>query len=133
MTEMTIGQVAEQADIRPSALRYYESVGLLQKPRRVSGQRRYEPEVLRWLAGIRICQEAGFTVAEIRKLFYGFPRSTSPSERWQELARDKLTEVDELIRRATIMKQLLSEGIRCGCGSLSECTMFSDGTAMPRK
>jgi MerR family redox-sensitive transcriptional activator SoxR len=125
MTEMTIGQVADKAGIRPSALRYYERVGLLLKPRRVSGQRRYDPEVLNWLAGIQICQEAGFTIEEIKKLFFGFPRSTKPSQRWRELATDKLAEVDELIRRANTMKQLLSEGIRCGCDSLSECTLLS--------
>ncbi len=124
MAEITIGQLAQKAGVRPSALRYYERVGLLPKPRRVSGQRRYGPDSLKWLAGIRIAQRAGFTVAEIKRLFFGFPRSAKPSDRWRELAREKLPEVEELIRRATVMKQLLLEGIRCGCKSLQECTLF---------
>ena len=128
MGQMTIGQVARKAGIRPSALRYYESVGLLPKPRRVSGQRRYEPDVLVWLAGIRVCKEAGFTVAEIERLFNGFPRSVKPSERWRQLADEKLAEVDDLIRRAGIMKQLLTEGIRCECSSLRECTFLGGGS-----
>jgi MerR family redox-sensitive transcriptional activator SoxR len=122
--EMTIGQVAAKAGIRPSALRDYESVGLLPKARRVSGQRRYGADTLQWLAGIKLSQQAGFTLAEIKKLFCGFPQSARPSERWSELARKKLPEVDELIRRANIMKQLLEEGIRCECASLRECTLF---------
>lgn len=121
---MTIGQVAAKAGIRPSALRYYESVGLLPKARRVSGQRRYGPETLEWLAGINVAQQAGFTVAEMKRLFNGFPRSAKPSERWAELAREKLPEVEELIRRAGVMKQLLREGIRCGCASLRECSLL---------
>ncbi|MCP3979396.1 MAG: MerR family transcriptional regulator [bacterium] len=124
MAEMTIGQVAQKAGVRPSALRYYEKVGLLPKPRRVGGQRRYGPDSLEWLAGIHIAQEAGFTVAEIKRLFFGFPRSAKPSERWRELAREKLPEVEELIQRATLMKQVLQEGIRCGCTSLQECSLF---------
>ena len=129
MARMTIGQVADKAGIRPSAIRYYESVGLLPKPERVSGQRRYGAAVLLWLAGIRVCQEAGFSVAEMGKLFNGFPRSTKPSERWSELAGAKIAEVDDLIRRATGMKELLTEGIRCGCRSLRECTLLEEKTA----
>jgi len=124
MSDMTIGQLAQKAGVRPSALRYYEKVGLLPKPRRVGGQRRYGPDALKWLAGIRIAQKAGFTVAEIKRLFFGFPRSARPSERWQELAREKIPEVEELIQRATLMKKLLLEGIRCRCTSLQECSLF---------
>ncbi len=125
MTELTIGRVAQEAGLRPSALRYYERVGLLPKARRVRGQRRYEPEVFEWLAAIRVAQQAGFTVAEIKQLFYGFRRSARPSERWRQLAEAKLPEVEELIERATLMKQLLDEGIRCGCTSLGDCALLS--------
>ncbi len=127
MAGMSIGQVAQKAGIRPSAMRYYESVGLLPKPERVNGQRRYGPEALHWLAAIRVAQQAGFTVGEIKRLFNGFPRSVRPSERWRKLAKKKLVEVDEVIRRATLMKQLLAEGIQCRCESLQECTLFKAG------
>ena len=126
MSEMTIGEVAKKAGIRPSALRYYESVGVLPKPSRVRGQRRYGPDTLQWLAGIRVAQQAGFTVAEIKRLFYGFSRSAKPSERWRELAEQKLPEIEELIRRANTMKRLLIEGIGCGCTSLRECALLRD-------
>ena len=38
--ELTIGQVARRAGINSSAVRYYERIGLLPAPKRVSGQRR---------------------------------------------------------------------------------------------
>ena len=95
-------------------------------------ERRYGPDVLQWLVGIQLSQQAGFTVAEIKHLFYGFSRSAKPSERWKVLAREKLVEVAELIRRARMMKQLLEEGVRCGCTSLRECTLLARGSEQPK-
>lgn len=129
MSEMRIGQVADKAGLRASALRYYENIGLLPPARREYGQRRYERDVLIRLAGIRVAQQAGFTVKEIKQLFYGFPRAAKPSERWANLAAEKLPEIDELIRRAKAMKALLEEGIHCGCTCLEECTVIETGVA----
>jgi MerR family redox-sensitive transcriptional activator SoxR len=63
---LTIGQVAAQADVRTSAIRYYEDVGVLPTPERVGGRRRYTVDVLRRLAIIDVAQRAGFTLDEIR-------------------------------------------------------------------
>ena len=62
MGALTIGEAASRAGVRPSALRYYERIGLLATTRRVNGRRRYEPDVLRVLAVIRLAKQAGFTV-----------------------------------------------------------------------
>ncbi len=119
---MRISQVAEQTGLRASAIRYYESIGLLPVPSRTNGRRSYGSDVLVRLAGISVAKEAGFTVQEIKRLFYGFP-DASPSTRWSELARAKLVEIDRLIARARSMKRLLEEGIRCNCSSLDECDL----------
>lgn len=132
VSEMRIGEVAERAGLRASAVRYYESIGLLPAARRESGQRRYERDVLLRLAGIRLAQQAGFTVKEIKQLYYGFPRAAKPSERWATLAVEKLPEIEELIQRAKAMKALLQEGIRCGCTSLEECTVI-EAAVTPRR
>ena len=99
---LTIGEVARRARLRTSALRYYEEVGALPPAERVSGQRRYDESVLARLAVIRLAQELGFSVAEIRALVEGFDDVGVPSDRWRELAKRKLTEVDSSIssRRA---------------------------------
>ena len=123
---MRISEVAEKAGLRPSALRYYESIGLLPPPMRINGRRSYGPDVLMLLAGIGVAQRAGFRVEEIKELFYGFPADASPSERWSALARSKLVEIDRMIDRAREMKRLLEEGIRCGCSSLDECELVQD-------
>jgi MerR family redox-sensitive transcriptional activator SoxR len=122
MEELTISEVARRAEIRPSAIRYYESIGLLPAPRRASGQRRYDASVLHRLAVIQLAQEAGFTVAEIKSLFSDFAPETPASERWQTLATRKLVEVEALISRAQRMKHLLEACLlQCRCLSLDEC------------
>jgi MerR family redox-sensitive transcriptional activator SoxR len=122
MEELTIGEVAKQAGIRASAIRYYESVEVLPAPQRINGRRRYDSRVLEQLAIIQMAQQAGFTVAEIRTLFNGFTPETPASARWEAFAQQKLTEVDDLIRRAQAMKRVLEEVLlRCRCLTLDEC------------
>jgi MerR family transcriptional regulator, redox-sensitive transcriptional activator SoxR len=121
---LTVGNVARRAGLRPSAIRYYESAGLLPAAVRVNGWRRYDATVLTRLAVIDVAQRAGFTLAEIRTLFQGFSPRTSPSSRWHRLARQKLPEVEALIARAGIMKRLLEEGLNCGCLRLKDCALL---------
>ena len=123
MGGMSLGEVAQRARVRPSALRYYEGVGLLPPPERENGRRRYDGEVLDRLAVVRVAQQAGFTISEIRTLLDGFSEDIPPSERWRVLAREKLTEVDALIERALGMKDLLERGLRCECLSLEDCAL----------
>jgi MerR family redox-sensitive transcriptional activator SoxR len=118
---LTIGAVARQAQVRTSALRYYESVGLLGPPRRVSGRRVYDAEVLVVLRLIHLAKGAGFTVAEIRRLLHGFDRATPASARWQAMAARKLRDVTELIGRARHMQRVLEALLTCKCVDLAEC------------
>lgn len=125
MTGLTIGDVAKQVGVQTSAIRYYESIGLLPEPRRQSGQRRYEPRVLDRLRIILTAREIGFSLEEIRMLLDGYPESTPPSARWQALAEAKLPEIDALIRRVLLMKHVLESGLRCECMSIEAC--FAQG------
>ena len=127
MESMTIGEVARSTGVRPSALRYYEGVGLLPPPERENGRRRYDGEVLREvldrLAVVRVAQQAGFTISEIWTLLDGFSEDFPPSERWRLMAREKLPEVEALVGRALGMKDLLERGLRCECLSLEDCAL----------
>ena len=118
---LTIGAVARQAQVRTSALRYYESVGLLGSPRRVSGRRVYDADVLVVLRLILLAKGAGFTVAEIRRLLHGFDRTTPASARWQAMAARKLRDVTELIGRARHMQRVLQALLTCECVDLADC------------
>ena len=132
MESMSIGEVARSTGVRPSALRYYEGVGLLPLPERANGRRRYDGELLREvldrLAVVRVAKQAGFTISEIRTLLDGFSEDTPPSERWRILARDKLPEVEALVERSLSMKDLLERGLRCECLRLEECSLVGNGS-----
>ncbi len=122
---LTIGDIARQAGVRPSTLRYYESIGLLPAPSRVSGRRRYTPDILQRLAVIRLARHAGFSIAQMQTLFHGFPSTTSPAERWQTLASQKLIEVSALIASAQQMQDLLRTLLKCDCCQLEDCAADS--------
>ncbi len=121
MEALTIGEVARQAGVRTSTLRYYESVGLLPPPSRVHGHRRYDPSVFSLLAILRMAQQAGFTLAEMHLLVHGFSPETPASERWQQLAHTKLEEVEALITHAQQTKHILECLLQCQCLRLEEC------------
>lgn len=125
MEGLSIGEIARRAGVRPSAIRYYESVGLLPQPYRVNGRRRYGDDVLELLAAVKIAQRAGFTVAEARTLLHDFSPDTPPSARWQVLAREKLPEIEALISRAIEIRRLLRRGLRCECLRLEDCDLVS--------
>jgi len=118
---MTIGDVSREAGIQASAIRYYERMGLLPKPARSGGQRRYDPSVLEWLSLIALAREAGFTIAEIKRLVSGFKPGTPPAARWRELATRKLSEIDEIVARAERMRSVLTVALDCGCFRLDDC------------
>lgn len=124
MERMLIGEVARKACVRPSAIRYYESVGLLPQPDRINGRRRYGSDVLELLGAVRIAQQAGFTVAEARTLLHGFSPDTPPSARWRVLANYKLPEIEALIARAVGMQRLLERGLRCECLRPEDCDLL---------
>ena len=118
---MSIGTVARRTGLEVSAIRYYESVGLIPAPRRAGGKRVYDSQVFESIALVQLAQDAGFTLAEARMLVAGFERSTPASARWQAMARKKLVDVTERIERAQRMKTLLERLLRCKCQTLGEC------------
>src|SRR4029078_5874134 len=123
MEELPIGEIARQAGIRPSALRYYESIGLMPAPKRVNGRRRYDQGTVQMLRVVQLAQRAGFTVVEIQTLLHGFAPDTPPAARWQPLAQQKIAELDALIERAEQMKRILQTGLNCGCLRLEDCAI----------
>src|SRR5262245_7921784 len=86
MTTLSIGQVASRASVRASAIRYYESEGLLPKPARKGGRRVYDASVLDHLLFVRLALQAGFRIGEIKPMVRGLSPSVRPGERWRAVA-----------------------------------------------
>jgi len=121
MNALSIGEVARRAGVRPSALRYYEKVGLVAPPPREHGRRRYAPSVLHALALIAAAKRAGFTIAETRRLVAGFPPDVPAAARWRVLAEEKDRELATVIKEARRKRTLLKAALRCRCQDLEEC------------
>ena len=126
MAELGIGEVARRAGIATSAVRYYESEGLIPRAARRSGRRVYDESILLRLTLIDLAKNAGFRVAEIKRLLSGFARRTPPGERWRSLAAAKLEELDQRIAEAERMKRLLRVAMRCDCPSFDDCSRALD-------
>ncbi|HXO15025.1 MAG TPA: MerR family transcriptional regulator [Steroidobacteraceae bacterium] len=124
MREYSIGEVAREAGLAASALRYYEKAGLLPAPPRRSRQRRYTEAVFGRIYLIRLALEAGFTIGETLLFLTGFSQQTPPAARWRALAARKLEEVEALMDRAQRMKLLLETSFQCRCPRLEDCEQF---------
>jgi MerR family redox-sensitive transcriptional activator SoxR len=122
MSHLTISEVAKKVGLRPSAIRYYEQMGILPPAERTSGQRRYDKTVLYRLAVVQRARQAGFALDEIRTLFFGFRDGTPAETRWRKLADRKLSELSVIAEQIRTMQSLLkSMQTRCHCKTLEVC------------
>jgi MerR family transcriptional regulator, redox-sensitive transcriptional activator SoxR len=129
---LSIGEVAEKADIAISAIRYYERNGLLPKAERVSGRRRFAEETVRRLEIIDVAKQAGFSLDEVRVLLASIDEGSPAHAQLQALAARKLPEVEALVERAEAMREWLTTASTCGCESLDDCGLFApEGEALP--
>jgi MerR family redox-sensitive transcriptional activator SoxR len=117
---LTIGQVASRTGLRASAIRYYESRGLLPQAPRIGGKRVYHNAIVETLAVIRLAKLAGFDLDEIREAL-SYIGEGQPAVQWQTLAAAKRLEVDAELQRLQLAKYVLTRMSRCSCGSLQDC------------
>lgn len=121
MSRLSIGDVARQAGIQASTIRYYEQVGLLPEPERDAGRRRYTRDIFPRLALIQAAKESGFTIREIHRLLNGFPEPTPARDRWRSLGVEKMDEIGQQIEELQRVRERLGQLIDCQCAELSDC------------
>ena len=118
---LAIGELGRRTGLATSALRYYERAGLLAPTGRAHGRRYYSPASAERIALIRLCQDAGFTLAEIHTFIAAGSRR-HPS--WTRLMEGKLLELDAFIARAKRAKKLIEHALACRHRELSMCPNF---------
>jgi DNA-binding transcriptional MerR regulator len=124
MTEnslVPIGKLARRTGVATSALRYYERIGLLSPAERVGQRRHYPPSSAERVALIRLCQDAGFTLAEIGRLLTAWSRGRRD---WDRLAERKIAELDARIADAQRAKKLVTHALECPHRDLLACPNF---------
>ena len=128
---LTIGEVVRRTGKPASAIRYYEEIGLIDPPVRISGRRNYRVEIVRELAVIETARRAGLSLGEIRLVLRASHGDRNSTERLREVAERKLPELDEAIARAQIVRGWLEDAAGCRCPSLDDCPLFEEPTRLP--
>jgi MerR family transcriptional regulator, redox-sensitive transcriptional activator SoxR len=130
---LAIGDVSRLAGRAASSVRYYERIGLIPAPVRISGRRRYPSAILRTLAVIDTAQRAGLTLEEIRSLLTASAGDTVATKRLSQIALRKLPEVHALIERAVLVRGWLEAAAACTCPTLDDCPLFNEPNRLPAR
>lgn len=123
---LTIGQVAQRAGVAPSALRYYESRGLIASTRTSGDRRRYRRTVLRRIAVIRAAQRVGLSLDDIGQAFRSLPPEAAPTRKqWTRMSAQWRPVIEGRIADLQKIRDELTGCIGCGCLSLQRCWLYN--------
>ena len=123
---ITIGDLAERSGVAPSALRFYESIGLVRSERTPGGHRLFRRGMLRRVAFIRIAQRLGLSLEEIGEALAMLPADRTPTRaQWARLSRSWRRSLDERIAALESLRDDLTGCIGCGCLSLQRCRLYN--------
>ena len=130
---LPIGEVAARSGVAPSALRFYESLGLIASTRTAGDRRRYERAVLRRVAVIQAAQRIGLSLEEIGEAFSSLPVDAAPTRRqWTRMARPWRELVERRIADLERVRDDLDGCIGCGCLSLQRCRLYNPDDELGR-
>ena len=114
---LTIGLVAQQVGVRPSAIRYYETQGLLRPAaRQPNGYRIYSDDAVKALLFVRRAQLLGITLKEIKPLLDLAAQGQRPCNQVKELARNHLRDITDKIRELQTLRNKLRALLRRNVG-----------------
>lgn len=124
--ELTISEVSARSGIAQSALRFYETAGLITSRRTSGNQRRYEPVILRRIAVIQAGKAAGIPLDQIQATLATLPSERTPTRRdWERLSRSWRDNLDQRIATLQALRSRLTTCIGCGCLSLRTCALLN--------
>ncbi|MBB6260828.1 DNA-binding transcriptional MerR regulator [Paenochrobactrum gallinarii] len=126
MTNFTIGEVSASSGVKVPTIRYYEQSGLIPVPERSEGNRRlYEQADIRRLIFIKHARELGFEVDAIRALLQLQDNPDQPCTVADQLARERLIDVEKRIVRLTALRAELQKMLEsCAHGRVDECRVI---------
>lgn len=123
---LSIGQLAQRTGLAVSAIRFYESKGLVNPIRNQGGQRRFLRSDIRRLSFVLIAQQLGLSLEAIQQTLAGFPDGRTPTaEDWSNISREFRAELDAKIAALSLIRERLDGCIGCGCLSLKQCALYN--------
>jgi MerR family redox-sensitive transcriptional activator SoxR len=123
---LTIGEVSTRSGVAPSALRYYESLGLIASTRTAGDRRRYERAVMRRIAVIRAAQRVGLSLEEVAGSFAGLDPHAAPTKaQWSRISSSWRPLLDQRIADLQKVRDNLDGCVGCGCLSMQQCSLYN--------
>jgi len=123
---LSIGQLAHRTGLAVSAIRYYESQGLVSAFRNAGGHRRFARSDIRRLSFVMIAQQFGFSIEQIRQQLDAIPNARNPGkDDWARISGEFRAELDKRIETLTLLRDKLDGCIGCGCLSLEKCALYN--------
>lgn len=130
---LSIGALGARTGVAASALRFYESEGLIQATRSEGGQRRYPRDTVRRVSFIRIAQQVGLSLADIKEALASLPEGRTPNQKdWERLSASWRPRLDARIAMLERLRDRLHGCIGCGCLSLKVCQLANPGDEAAR-
>ncbi len=123
---LTISELSARSGAAPSALRYYEDLGLIAAERTPGNQRRYARYMLRRVAFVRAGRRLGLTLGEIKLALDRLPAGKAPTKaEWSLAARMWQARIHDRIAELERLSDTLGSCIGCGCLSLRTCALYN--------
>ncbi len=123
---LTVGELAARSGVATSALRFYESRGLLHAERTAGNQRRFHRSSLRRIGVIRAAQAIGLSLADVEEVLSSLPADRAPTRaNWEEISARWQDDLERRIHELQLLRDKLTGCIGCGCLSLEACSLFN--------
>lgn len=123
---LSIGDLAARTGLSVSAIRFYETRGLVCPSRNAGGQRRFEGADIRRLSFVMIAQQMGFTIEQIGDVLSSLPQGRTPTKSdWTKISRQFRKTLEDRIAMMERMRDNLDGCIGCGCLSLKRCALYN--------
>jgi MerR family redox-sensitive transcriptional activator SoxR len=124
--DLTIGALSERTGVSNSALRFYESEAIIHASRSSGGQRRYARETVRRVSFVRVAQQVGLSLDEIRSALASLPDNRTPNQKdWERLSKSWRPKIEHQIAMLERLRDRLDGCIGCGCLSLRVCRLVN--------
>ena len=128
---LSVGQLAARSGVAVSTVHFYEAKGLIKGWRTNGNQRRYNRDVLRRVAIIKVAQRLGLPLSMIKRAIDSLPGGRTPTAKdWKRLSGEWRKELDRRIAVLQKLRNQLDGCIGCGCLSLKMCQLRNPGDEM---
>ncbi|MCP1428708.1 MerR family redox-sensitive transcriptional activator SoxR [Microbacterium foliorum] len=128
---LTIGEMSRRTGVAPSALHFYEGLGLIASTRTTGNQRRYARHMLRRVSLITVAKRLGIPLSDVQDAFADVPLTQTPShEDWQRASRRWKRELEKRREGIERLERELTGCIGCGCLSMKACGLLNPDDAL---